>query len=63
MGCLSNGLELHICTYLNEDEEQTANKGDLPMTLQYPEDPKIERLLNMTNYLVSNITQQIKEAH
>ncbi len=27
MGCLSNSLELHICTYLNEDEEQTANKG------------------------------------
>ncbi len=33
------------------------------MTLQYPEDPKIERLLNMTNHLVSNITQQLKEAY
>ncbi len=33
------------------------------MTLQYPEDPKIERLLNMTNYLVSNIAKQLKESY
>ena len=32
------------------------------MTLQYPKDPQIEILLRMTNYVVSNITQQLKEA-
>ena len=63
MGCLSNGLELHICTYLNEDEEQTANKGDIPMTFQFPNDPQIDTLLKMTNYVVSDIVQQLKEAY
>ena len=63
MGCLSNGLELHICTYLNEDEEQTANKGDISMTLQFPDDPQIDTLLKMTNNVVSNITQQLRETH
>ncbi len=63
MGCLSNGLELHICTYLNEDEEQTANKGDIPMTFQFPDDPQIDTLLKMTNNVVSNITQQLRGAY
>ena len=27
------------------------------------EDPQMERLLNMTNYLVGNIAQQLKEAY
>ncbi len=31
MGCLPGGLELHTYTYLNEDEDKTANKGDVPM--------------------------------
>jgi len=31
MGCLPSGLELHTCTYLNEDEVNTANKGDVIM--------------------------------
>jgi len=39
------------------------------MTLQilkstpYVEDPQIETLLKMTNYLVSKIVQQLKEAY
>jgi len=39
------------------------------MTLQilkstpHVEDPQIETLLKMTNYLVSNITQQLKETY
>ncbi len=31
MGCLPSGLELHTCTYLNEDEDKTTNKGDVIM--------------------------------
>jgi len=41
----------------------TATKGDILMTLQFPEDPQIESLLKMTNYLVGNIAQQLKEAY
>ena len=31
MGCPPSGLELHTHTYLNEDEDKTANKGDVTM--------------------------------
>ena len=31
MGCLPSGLELHTHTYLNEDKDKTANKGDVTM--------------------------------
>ena len=47
----------------------TATKGDILMALQilkstpYVEDPQIETLLKMTNYLVSKIIQQLKEAY
>ena len=48
----------------------TATKGDhILMALQilkstpYVEDPQIDRLLKMTNYLVSKIVQQLKEAY
>jgi len=33
MGCISSGLELHICTYLDENEDQPSNKGDVPMKI------------------------------
>ncbi len=33
------------------------------MTLQYPEDPQIEILLRMTNYVLSTIKQQTSEMH
>ena len=31
MGCLPSGLELYPYTYLNEDEDKTANRGDVTM--------------------------------
>jgi len=33
------------------------------MTFQFPEDPQIDTLLKMTNDVVSNITQQLREAY
>jgi hypothetical protein len=33
------------------------------MTFQFPDDPQIDTLLKMTNNVVSNITQQLREAH
>ena len=33
------------------------------MTLQFPEDPQIDALLKMTNNIVGNIAQQLKETH
>ena len=33
------------------------------MTFQFPEDPQIDALLKMTNDVVSNITQQLREAY
>ena len=31
MGCISNSFEIHTITYLNEDENQPTNKGDVNM--------------------------------
>ncbi len=33
------------------------------MTFQFPDDPQIDTLLKMTNDVVSNITQQLREAY
>jgi len=33
------------------------------MTFQFPEDPQIDTLLKMTNYVVGNITQQLRVAY
>ncbi len=33
------------------------------MTIQYPEDPQIDALLKMTNKIVGNIAQQLKETY
>jgi len=33
------------------------------MTLQYPKDPQIDALLKMTNHIVGNIAQQLKETY
>jgi len=33
------------------------------MTFQFPKDPQIDTLLKMTNDVVSNITQQLREAY
>ncbi len=33
------------------------------MTFQFPDDPQIDTLLKMTNNIVGNIAQQLREAY